>query len=88
MSTSLRRGLTLLELVVGCAIIVIMLGLLVPAVRRVQETGNCIKCRNNLRQVTLAAVQVHEGFGYLPSNPDTLNGRTVTIQYCLLPYME
>jgi prepilin-type N-terminal cleavage/methylation domain-containing protein len=50
---SKRRGFTLIELLVVIAIIALLLSILMPAMRRVKEQGNMIKCLANLRQWNL-----------------------------------
>jgi prepilin-type N-terminal cleavage/methylation domain-containing protein len=55
-----RRGFTLIELLVVIAIIAVLISLLLPAVQAAREAARRSQCRNNLKQIGLAAHNYHD----------------------------
>ena len=62
-----RRGFTLVELLVVISIIGVLVALLLPAVQAAREMGRRTQCKNNLKQLGIAAQAHVEKQGYFPS---------------------
>src|SRR4051812_6292615 len=101
MRNRLRKGFTLIELLVVIAIIAVLIALLLPAVQQAREAARRSQCKNNLKQLGLAAHNYHETAGQFPmnwyngqnesqgdpANPSYVNGSYSWVVMAL-PYMD
>lgn len=93
-----RSGVTLVELLVVVAIIGVLVGLLLPAVQAVRESGRRTACINNLRQLGLGLANHESARREYPVGSESRSFpayRRVTPQHCrwsalahLAPYYE
>jgi competence protein ComGC len=91
---SRRAGLTLMELIIIMGVIGIIIGLMLPAVRKVREPAMRAKCQNNMKQLALAVhtyASIHgdrlpPAYGRMTMDDRTTAGGS--IYFWLLPYME
>jgi len=94
-----RNGFTLVELLVVIAIIGVLVALLLPAVQSARESARYLQCKNNLKQIALAATMHHDVHKHFPAggwglfwvgDPDRGFGERQPGGwiYSILPYIE
>ena len=87
---AVRRGFTLVELLVVITIIAVLMGLLLPAVQAAREGGRRTVCQNNLYQVSFAAIRFNDQNGFVPGwrNVGPIMNGTSSWPIGLLPFLE
>jgi len=67
-SSTRKRGFTLIELLVVIAIIAVLIALLLPAVQQAREAARRTQCKNNMKQLGLAAANYESSYKVYPSS--------------------
>ena len=94
-----RFGFTLIELLVVISIIGVLIAMMLPAVQAAREAARQTQCRNNLKQLALAAIHHESQMGVFPTNgwgyawigdPDRGTGKNQPGGWIanVLPYVE
>ncbi len=63
----MRKGFTLVELLVVISIIALIASLLLPAVFSARESARRLQCTNNLKQLAIGAISHQKRFEFFPS---------------------
>ena len=94
---SLRRGFTLIEVLVVIFILAILLGILLPSVQHVRHAAIRTDCQNNMRQVGVALLNYYDERKAFPPGLDSTMGPAdfmarnkyyVSWMARILPYLE
>jgi prepilin-type N-terminal cleavage/methylation domain-containing protein len=75
----MKKGFTLVELLVVIAIIAVLIGLLLPAVQSARESARRSSCSNNLRQFGVACHNMVDVKKYLPAAAYTIDSSNLSI---------
>ena len=62
----MRRGASLIELLVCIGIIAVLVGMMFPAIQKVRATADVSVCQNNMRQIALGINMYHDTHRHLP----------------------
>lgn len=84
-SRCVRRGWTLVELLVAVAILGVLIAILIPAASAAREMARRTQCSSNLRQLGLAVANYASVHGRVPSCVRDMN---FSSHVALMPYLE
>lgn len=91
-----RKAFTLIELLVVIAIIAVLIALLLPAVQQAREAARRTQCKNNMKQMGLAAHNYESSFSRFPTAGEGYNTTLINSKYIFpvsfftaaLPYID
>jgi prepilin-type N-terminal cleavage/methylation domain-containing protein len=86
--TTVRVGFTLIELLAVLAIIGTLIGLLLPAIQRMRESGRQTQCANNLRQMGVALANYEQAKKRFPPGNEQTSKRYHAWSSYVLPFLE
>jgi prepilin-type N-terminal cleavage/methylation domain-containing protein/prepilin-type processing-associated H-X9-DG protein len=78
-------GFTLIELLVVIAIIAILAAILLPVLTKAQRKGQQTACKNNMRQIGIAAVIYNDDYRQYPGDLSTPSGGSANYYYVWPP---
>ena len=83
-------GFSVIELLVVTAVVALLVGLLLPVVQQVRETGRRLSCQNNLKQIGLATAQFASAYRDClpPGRIQKGNFKTVSWSSFFLEFMD
>jgi prepilin-type processing-associated H-X9-DG protein len=86
----LRRGMTILELLVVMSSLTVLLSLLLPAIQAAREATRNVECTHNLRQIGLALHAYQDSHRTLPAGwqPDEMRESSYGWATEILPQLE
>lgn len=86
-----RLGFSVVELLVVIGIIAVLLGLLLSGIQKVREVASLSRCKNNIKQMTLALQNYHDAHKHFPIGQeatDWQNEWLVGWTKAIAPYFE
>lgn len=86
-----QAGFTLVELLLLVGLLALTLGLLLPSVLKANAAADRAVCINNLRQMAIAAHQMHDTYGLFPPVAGEFprgSKNQGTLHFYALPFME
>ena len=83
-----HSGFTVIELLAVLAIVGTLIGLLIPAVQRVRESGRQAQCSNNEKNIGLAIAHYQQARKLFPAGNEQVTGRFHAWSSYILPFME
>lgn len=88
-----RHGFKRVQALITLLIVALLICLVVSALARMRESANLMKCRNNLKQLTLCVQNYHDASNQLPPLTDQGEGAftstgTSSCFHALIPFLE